>query len=78
MPVERERRTPYQSRGYRLVSGTLGVVLTGAGVYVLFFLGSIDVVQLLAGAALVLLGADLSYCASTGKASWLSRIGPLP
>lgn len=78
--MDEETRQPglYKGRGYRLVSTLLGVLFMGAGAYVLFTGLSGDRLQLLGSALLIALGAKLVVSGCTGRASWLSKIGPLP
>jgi len=78
MELEPERSALQDSPGYRLLSVALGSALTGSGAYVLYTLGPIEVVPLVAGVVLVVLGFNLLYCGCTGKPSWLSKVGPLP
>lgn len=78
--MDEEIRQPglYKGRGYRLVSTSLGVLFMGAGAYVLFTGLSGDRLQLLGSALLITLGVNLILSGWSGRASWLSKIGPLP
>ena len=68
----------YARRMYRLLSGTFGLFLASVGIYVMLFAGPATTLQLIGGAALALLGANMALSAYRAKESWLSRIGPLP
>jgi hypothetical protein len=74
------RQSPpfYTRRTYRLLSGFFGLCLVGLGLYAMFHAGSSTTLQLVGGAALVLVGANMTVCAFRARESWLSRIGPLP
>lgn len=62
----------------RVFVGALGVLLLGAGIYMLFR-GEVSLVwRCLAGAVFIALGAHVAYRALVGKRTWLSTIGPLP
>jgi hypothetical protein len=68
----------YTTRGYRLVSMVLGALFMGAGAYVLYTGPSGDTLQLIGSALLIVLGVNLVLSGWAARASWLSRIGPLP
>lgn len=66
------------SRGERIFSAVFGALLLGVGI---FALGQAHVSlawRLGGGLLLVLLGGNSLFAAYRGKASWLSRLGPLP
>jgi hypothetical protein len=78
MDEETRQSGLYRTRGYRLVSMALGALFMGAGTYVLFTGPSADRLQLLGSALLILFGVNLFLSGWAARASWLSRIGPLP
>lgn len=78
MTDQEEGATFHTRTHYRVVAGCFGVFLAGVGVYVLFSGGTSPVLRWISGLALLLLGGDLAYSAFTAKASWLSKVGPLP
>lgn len=63
---------------YRVLSGLFGLVLVGAGLYVIGFTDASAVVRCGVGLVMGLLGVNAILAACRGTASWLSRIGPLP
>lgn len=78
MTDRREREPFHARRSYRLITGSLGLLLIGVGLYALFFSGASAILRLVAGAALVLPGYDMVASAFKARESWLSRLGPLP
>lgn len=66
------------SGGERVFSAVFGALLTGIGVFALVQDHLSPVWRLCGGLGVVLLGLDSIVAAYRGKASWLSRIGPLP
>lgn len=68
----------YARRVYRVITGVLGLLFSGVGVYVLAF-GVVDLpVRMGVGLLIVALGANMLWAAVQAKASWLSKLGPLP
>ena len=77
--TDHRQSTPfYAKRGYRLLTGIVGLCLVGLGIYAMRFAGPSTLWQRLGGAALVLAGANMIVSAYRARESWLSRIGPLP
>lgn len=68
----------YAKRIYRLLAGAFGLCLAGLGVYAMLFAGPSTTLQLIGGAVLILVGANMTFSAFRARESWLSRIGPLP
>lgn len=62
----------------RMFSAVFGALLLGVGVFALFQ-DHLSLAWRLGGAFfLALLGSNSLWAACRGKASWLSRLGPLP
>lgn len=68
----------YARRSYRWITAVMGLFFIGLGLYVLGFAPASGAARYAAGAALVLLGCNAAHAAYRSRASWLSRIGPLP
>lgn len=66
------------SRGERIFSAVFGVLLLAVGIFALGQDHLSAVWRLSGGLLLVLLGGNSLFAAYRGKASWLSRLGPLP
>ncbi|WP_339080805.1 hypothetical protein [Pseudomonas sp. TMP9] len=68
----------YARRAYRVITGMLGLLFAGVGVYVMT-LAVVDLpLRVGVGLVIVLLGANMLWAAIQAKASWLSKLGPLP
>lgn len=66
----------YARRAYRVITGVLGLLFAGVGVYVM---AVVDLpLRVGVGLLIVLLGANMLWAAIQTKASWLSKLGPLP
>ncbi len=73
-----QSQQPHLTRpAYRLAGAALGVLLLACGLYVAFAADT-DALSWLGVALLLAFGGNLLVCAWRGRASWLSRIGPLP
>lgn len=68
----------YAQSFYRLVTAALGLLLVGLGVFALLWIDDSAVRRWLAGPVLLLLGGNMLWSAHQARASWVSRIGPLP
>ena len=76
---DQNNTTSYYARGfYRLFSGVFGLFLLGVGIYVVFFGVVEPLLRIGAGLLIALLGANAVWSAIQAKASWLSKVGPLP
>jgi hypothetical protein len=62
----------------RVITGTLGALLVGAGIYALVLGDAASAWRYLGGVALCVLGGNAAYGAAIGKRPWISKIGPLP
>ena len=74
------RATPpfYARRAYRVITGVLGLLFAGVGAYVMA-LAVVDLpLRVGVGLVIVLPGANMLWAAVQAKASWLSKLGPLP
>lgn len=70
---------PFHARtSYRLISAAFGLCLVGAGLYVLLDSAATELLRITAGLVLVLAGGNMVLAACRARASWLSKIGPLP
>lgn len=77
--TDHPQSTPfYAKRIYRLLAGVFGLFLASLGIYAMLFAGPPATLQLVGGAVLVLVGANMTLSAYRAKESWLARIGPLP
>lgn len=65
------------NRTYRIAGAVLGLLFVASGLYLVFSPPQ-DALRLTGAIALVALGADQLLASWRGRASWLSRIGPLP
>jgi len=65
-------------KGERAFSAVFGLFLLGIGVYVLILGESPAAWRFIGGAVMAILGGNMLYASSTGKPSWLSKVGPLP
>ncbi len=61
---------------YRILSGLLGLFLTGLGVYVVFFGVVGPLARISVGLLIALLGADAVWSAIQSKQSWLAKLAP--
>jgi len=68
----------YARRLYRVLSTIFGLFLTGVGIYAVFFGVADSLLRILVGLLIILFGANMLWSAIQSKASWLSRVGPLP
>ena len=68
----------YAQRLYRLLTGVLGLSLSGAGLYALLWADTSGALRWLAGLGILVLGINMVVAACTAKESWISKIGPLP
>jgi hypothetical protein len=66
------------SKGERLFSAVIGVLLLGVGIFALGQDHLSPAWRLGGGFLFALLGANSLLAAYRGKASWLSHLGPLP
>lgn len=66
------------SNGERIFSVVFGVLLIGVGVFALYQDHLSFAWRLGAGFLLTLLGTNSLWAACRDRASWLSRLGPLP
>lgn len=78
MGREDNHASAYARPGYRLVSAAFGVMLVGAGFYVLLSTAPEMALEMIGAIGLALLGANHLLSAYAGTEPWLSRIGPLP
>ena len=70
---------PYYRRGvYRLVTGVFGLFLVGVGICAASFGVGDPFFRIGAGLLIALFGINAVWTAIQAKASWLSKIGPLP
>jgi hypothetical protein len=63
------------TRWFNLV---LGAVLAGCGLWSLVAIPTKDVLEWGLGVAVLVVGAEALLAALRGRASWISRVGPLP
>ncbi|MCW5655797.1 hypothetical protein [Hydrogenophaga sp.] len=68
----------YGRRLYRVVSVVLGLLIVGTGLYALLFAPESDLLRALVALALVVVGGNMVHAGWRARASWLSRLGPLP
>ena len=66
------------SKPERVFSAVFGSFLLGVGIYILLFVEAPAVWRISGGVVLSLFGGNMLYAAACQKASWLSRVGPLP
>jgi len=66
------------NKGERIFSVMFGAVLLAVGIVALGQDHLSAAWRYIGGSLLILLGGNALYAAYRGKASWLSRIGPLP
>lgn len=66
------------NKGERIFSAVFGALLFAVGVFALAQDHLSPALRVAGGLALILLGGNSMFAAYSGKASWLSRIGPLP
>ncbi|HCT39996.1 MAG TPA: hypothetical protein DF427_02200 [Moraxellaceae bacterium] len=78
MTDQRASQPFYTGRMYRLLTAAFGLLLTGVGLYPIFYADTSAVARIAGGSALFLAGYDLISAACKARESWLSRLGPLP
>lgn len=78
MPPRRAPCPPCTGGAYRLVSGTLGLLLLGAGLYALAWADDRSLLGWVLNASLVVIGGNAVVAAWRAKRCWLGRFGPLP
>lgn len=74
---DRKQESHLANRTYRVVGAIFGLLVTLSGLYVLLD-GPWDALRILGAALLLAMGINLLAASWRGRASWLSRIGPLP
>lgn len=78
MPRESDHPHAAIGTGHRVVTGALGALLLGSGVYALRYVSDSGALQLLGALGCIAVGANAVLSAWRARASWISRIGPLP
>jgi len=66
------------STAHRVLTGAMGLIILGSGVYALRLVSSSGRLQLLGSILLIVLGTNMIASALHARESWLSQIGPLP
>lgn len=68
----------YARSGYRICSGSFGLVLSGLGFYILFLADLSMLIRFVTAAVMLLVGLNSFISACKAREPWLSRFGPFP
>jgi len=71
------RHEELHSKSYRIVTFAFGILFVGLAIAI-FVVSDATLGSLIAGVLIGGLGLEAIFSAICNKASWLSRIGPLP